>query len=568
MADIKRVWDSKKRAVRQGKEQVWLVDWEKKVNTNHWFAEATWTDVVYDSSWETAQEPLQVYDKGWEEVGWGTTSATLTGLSDSYLSLYEGSYANIMAYFTPDDADSYNIVASSSNPEAVEVLNAWHSTGTVYFQIHALSSSGSSDITVTDGNNSYTCSVECAQPTPVESIGSPSESEITVTPWNTVRVTFEYSPTDATNPTNDITIENSETNYSWSAENWVFSFDFYHAGNDWDWHVSYYLTSDPETVYTITVHSVTPTAPIESLSWIPSEVSQLAPETWRTFEVTYSPADADYVLEQISIQSDTTVVSVGMRDLDTTNHTFLVDYYGVAEGSSYVNFRAWGNILAQSLVTIEYPVISAISDLQYTNPAVDWWEVYVSWDVNEWATFEYTPINWTGWITLTKTGWTRVDWTSWEYAWSDADQSIEIEEINYENWVATIYFYVDNEALVWQFGSWRIWVENDPTEYLDVTVTFANEPAPSTDCTITVAVNDNTMGSVDVPSVTVPVNTSISYNWNQVTIWSTTVTATANSGYQQRGWSNMIFTATEDATIMAEFEAESEPETPTEPEWE
>lgn len=39
MSQPKRVRDSKKRAVRQGKEQVWLVDWEKKVNTNHWFAE-------------------------------------------------------------------------------------------------------------------------------------------------------------------------------------------------------------------------------------------------------------------------------------------------------------------------------------------------------------------------------------------------------------------------------------------------------------------------------------------------------------------------------------------------
>ena len=71
MSNPKRVWDSKKRAVRQWKEQVWLENWEKVVNTNHWFAEATWEDVVYDSSWEVAQEPLQTYDKWWEEIPWG-----------------------------------------------------------------------------------------------------------------------------------------------------------------------------------------------------------------------------------------------------------------------------------------------------------------------------------------------------------------------------------------------------------------------------------------------------------------------------------------------------------------
>lgn len=67
MSNPKRVWDSKKRAVRQWKEQVWLENGEKVVNTNHWFAEATWEDVVYDSSWEVAQEPLQTYENWWSE---------------------------------------------------------------------------------------------------------------------------------------------------------------------------------------------------------------------------------------------------------------------------------------------------------------------------------------------------------------------------------------------------------------------------------------------------------------------------------------------------------------------
>lgn len=66
--DAKRVRDSNKRAVWQNKEQVWLVDWEKKVNTNHGFAAAEWTDVVYDSSWKEAVTPLQTYDSSWKEI--------------------------------------------------------------------------------------------------------------------------------------------------------------------------------------------------------------------------------------------------------------------------------------------------------------------------------------------------------------------------------------------------------------------------------------------------------------------------------------------------------------------
>ena len=97
MSNPKRVWDSKKRAVRQDKEQVWLVDWEKMVNTNHWFAEATWTDVVYDSSWEEAQTPLQTYDKRWENIPTpppsssitiNTTLSQATGQVGSQISIY------------------------------------------------------------------------------------------------------------------------------------------------------------------------------------------------------------------------------------------------------------------------------------------------------------------------------------------------------------------------------------------------------------------------------------------------------------------------------------------------
>lgn len=561
MGNIKRVRDSKKRAVRQGKEQVWLVDWEKVVNTNHWFAEATGTDVVYDSSWESPQEPLQVYDNGREEVGWGGSWVTLTGLDQYYIWLANTQATSINAYYTPAWGDISLITATSTDSEKVSVLPVGGWDWVAYFQVQCLADEGSVSIIFSDGTNELVATVECSPFYHVESISGPSTSEMHIAPSVQKKAYFTYSPANATFPFQQGDVYVESDNVAGSRDfnlNWLARF---YAGFSGDWvngSFRYYLYSDPETVYTINVYCEEPSVYVQSLSWIPSEISQLAPETWRTCVITYSPEDADHIEAQVQIEiADPNVVWVGIRNVDTSNHTFLVDYFWKTEGSSEVSFYLNGNLVGSTIVTIERPVVSSISNLQYVNSTADWWEVYSR--MSAWATFEYTPTRWAWWLTITQTGWTRVDWTSWDTPdWQDI--SISVEEINYNNGTATVYFFVDSEASVWQRGSWRIAVENDPNEYLDVKITYANEPAPSTDCTITVAVNDNTMGSVDVPSVTVPVGTSISYNWNQVTIWSTTVTATANTWYQQRGWSNMIFTATKNETIMAEFE----PETPWE----
>lgn len=474
MGNIKRVRDSKKRTVRQGKEQVWLVDWEKVVNTNHWFKEATWTDVVYDSSWESPQEPLQVYDNGREEVGWWTTSATIIWISQQYLEIVNGESTWIEVYFSPDDADISNISAISTNPEIVGVVNVGQDPWVLYFQISAGADSGYETVTFSDWTNSYNCEVACTPFIHVESIGYPSRNEIYVSSWNDQSFTFNYSPERASNPFVDIIIEGQNANYGFTTSNWVCRVKTYYRGEDVDGTISYHLTTAPETVYNVTVHNVTPTIRVESLSWIPSTVSQLAPDTWRTFEITYSPEDADHIEAQVQIEiADPNVVWVGIRSVNTSNHTFLVDYFWKSEGSSEVSFYLNGNLVGSSIVTIEYPAISALSNLQYTNPTADWWEVYSR--MSAWATFEYTPTNWSWWLTITQTGWTRVDWTSWDTpGWQDI--SISVEEINYNNGTATVYFFVDSEASVWQRGSWRIAVENDPNEYLDVKITYANMP--------------------------------------------------------------------------------------------
>lgn len=65
----KRLWDSKKRAVRQGKQQVWEVDWELKLNWWNTWDEANPEEFeVYDKSVEEPQEPYVTYDKEWDPI--------------------------------------------------------------------------------------------------------------------------------------------------------------------------------------------------------------------------------------------------------------------------------------------------------------------------------------------------------------------------------------------------------------------------------------------------------------------------------------------------------------------
>ena len=88
---------------------------------------------------------------------------------------------------------------------------------------------------------------------------------------------------------------------------------------------------------------------------------------------------------------------------------------------------------------------------------------------------------------------------------------------------------------------------------------------------LTIAVDDDTHGSVDVSSVeNVPYGTAISAAENVLTIGTgsskTEITATAEEGYVFSSWGTLPSSVTWDATITATFEAEPEPEEPTDPE--
>lgn len=478
MSQPKRVRDSKKRAVRQGKEQVWLVNWEKVVNTNHWFKEATWTDVVYDSSWETAQEPLQVYDKGWEEVGWWGSWVTLTGLNVDYLEVYNGSANSLRASYTPANWDASNITLSSDN-EYVSVSGRAAGPWDYYIQVNAHSDDAYATISVSDGTNTFYLGVQCIPYVNVESIGNPTPSEISIAPNTDKYVELNYSPSDATSPGGEVACETINSNLlGYWGTNWVLRSQIGYYGADVDGQVNYYLNSDQENVKTVTVHNVTPSVWIESLTWVPQTVQQLAPWSFRSFSVTYWPSDADYIEAQIwIIPDDAWIANAYISEVDTTNHTFRLDYYWASEWTTYINFVVNGTLLTSTEVTIQNPPLSSISNLQYETPEVVEdvvvWGIVVGQGTHNWAvTFSYSPSKAdTSAITISQTWWTRVDWSSIQDE-SYADVSVSYDGITYENGTAYVTFYVDAESLPFQRGEFRIQNTNDENNYLDVKITY------------------------------------------------------------------------------------------------
>lgn len=226
MSNPKRVWDSKKRAVRQGKEQVWLVDWEKVVNTNHWFAEATWTDVVYDSSWEVAQEPLQTYENWWsEDVPSGSSVTINRELSQTTWAV--GSQINI--YFFSENA----FTTGSASPvlslnEVKDETWEWYNHILVYDVLEEWTVT----VTITDNVTWDSDSIECTwynDSTPVESITIPEWKSDNLWIWYSKSLPFECSPStadDVSNVTVSFSTENIVECTNITVLDWYCFFDF------------------------------------------------------------------------------------------------------------------------------------------------------------------------------------------------------------------------------------------------------------------------------------------------------------------------------------------------------
>lgn len=360
MTQPKRVWSNKK-TVWEWKKWVWLQDGELK--TYDWTREkADWQLSTYDNSWEnlSGSDKLEVFDSAdATEIGtvdenqwWGSTGVTITGISADYLEIPQGDFTSFIAFYTPDSWNTDNITVSSDS-EDISAYMAGASNWEYVITVESHSDDASAIVSVSDWTNTFTCEVQCIPLIAIESIGNPSISEATLTSGKNAYVTFSYYPADATYPWSDIAVDTNNIGFSgidyfeWTAYMTLFPWE-----EVWSGYFSYYLYSNPEDVKTVTTNTISP-AWIESLTWVPQNVEGLSVNSSRSYEVTYSPTDADYIAEQISIEtSDPSIARAWIRNVDTTNHTFIIDYSGWGEGSAYIYFYANWFMLGETYVEV------------------------------------------------------------------------------------------------------------------------------------------------------------------------------------------------------------------------
>lgn len=138
----------------------------------------------------------------------------------------------------------------------------------------------------------------------------------------------------------------------------------------------------------------------------------------------------------------------------------------------------------------------------------------------------------------------------------DEDGTTELDEQTLDYWATPVYAgeTPTKEATAQYTYTFNWWTPEIATVTADATYT-AVYTATTNQYTATIESDDTDKWTVDVSEVTADYGTSISAEANVLTIWSTTITATAETGYVFASWWTLPETLTEDVTITATFEA-------------
>lgn len=207
--------------------------------------------------------------------------------------------------------------------------------------------------------------------------------------------------------------------------------------------------------------------------------------------------------------------------------------------------------------------------------------VLKTWKIDEWETptppanptreataqYTYTFAGWnpTVWAITKKTTYTAT-YTStvnkYTITWKDWDDTTIETDTNIEYWTTPTY---DGETptktataqYTYTWDEW--WTPTVASVTGDATYTATFTSTVNT-YTVSIASNDETYWTVDVASVTADYGTSISAASNVLTIWETTITATAETGYEFSSWTDWEWqslpeTVSGALTIKAVFEA-------------
>lgn len=204
----------------------------------------------------------------------------------------------------------------------------------------------------------------------------------------------------------------------------------------------------------------------------------------------------------------------------------------------------------------------------------NWTTVLQSWKVKEGQTPEYTgdtPTKAaTAQYTYTFSWWKPTVWPIYkktnflaqftstvnEYTitFVDEDGTTELDEQTLDYWATPVYAgeTPTKEATAQYTYTFSWWTPEIASVTWDATYT-ATYSSTVNQYTATIESDDTEKGTVDVSEVTADYGTAISAEANVLTIGSTTITATAETGYVFDSWGTLPETLTEDVTITATF---------------
>jgi len=209
-------------------------------------------------------------------------------------------------------------------------------------------------------------------------------------------------------------------------------------------------------------------------------------------------------------------------------------------------FVDWDGTVLKSWVLEEWETPTAPADptraatAQYTYTFAGWNPTV--WPISKKTTFTAT-------YTATVNEYT-ITWVDWDGNTLDTDTVAYGETPEY-TWATPTKTATAQYTYTWDewWSPEVVAVTGDAT----YTATFT---ATVNQYTVTIQSNDTDYGTVDESSVTVDYGTAISANNNVLTIGTTDITATAETGYQFSSWGTLPATVTETLTITATFQAE------------
>ena len=182
------------------------------------------------------------------------------------------------------------------------------------------------------------------------------------------------------------------------------------------------------------------------------------------------------------------------------------------------------------------------------------------------AQYTYTFAGWnpTVWKIYKKTTYTATYTATvnkYTITFVDEDWTTELDSQELDYWATPVYAgeTPTKEATAQYTYTFSGWTPAIATVTADATYTATYESEVN-QYEVAIASSDETMGTVDVGSVTADYGTSITASDNVLTIGETEITATAETGYVFSSWGTLPETVTEDLSITATFEAEGQGE--------